>query len=217
MADELIEAKEDLVDPIKSFLNGPQAKIYDEAQALLTANTGNLGYLPAGSADPVEALLEDPNGFRGAKMSQLKVATDTLRGLVEDRIIDSRNHVRSAVEARLADLVSQTVYTDASPQAQKAVQTRVDIIFASLENQNLIAVIEQTGSHFASTDYPGLIDQLAKSVDPADPAKPTVSLGTLTVVGAPTLIETEAEMETYLSALRALLIQTINDGKRITL
>lgn len=150
-------------------------------------------------------------------MNQLKVATDTLRGVVEDRIIDSRKHVRSAVEARLADLVSQTVYTDASPEAQKAVQTRLDIIFASLEHQNLIAVIEQTGSHFASTDYPGLIDQLAKSVDPADPAKPTVSLGTLTVVGAPTLIETEAEMETYLSALRVLLMQTINDGKRITL
>ena len=59
-ADELIEAKEDLVDPIKSFLNGQQAKIFDEAQALLSANTGNLGYLPAGSADPVKALLADP-------------------------------------------------------------------------------------------------------------------------------------------------------------
>lgn len=217
VADELIEAKEDLIDPIKSFLKGPQAKIYDEAQALLSANTGNLGYLPAGSADPVETLLADPNGFGGAKMNQLKVATDTLRGLVEDRIIDSRKHVRSAVEARLADLVSQTVYTDASPEAQKAVQTRVDIILANLENQNLIAVIQQAGSQFTSSDYPGLIDQLTKSADPAEPPKPTVSLGTLTLVGAPTLIESEAEMETYLSALRVLLMQTINDGKRITL
>ncbi|WP_291521407.1 BREX system P-loop protein BrxC [Branchiibius sp. NY16-3462-2] len=51
-ADELIEAKEDLVDPIKSFLNGQQAKIFDEADALLSANTGNLGYLPAGTALP---------------------------------------------------------------------------------------------------------------------------------------------------------------------
>ena len=217
VADELIEAKEDLVDPIKSFLKGPQAKIYDDAQAFLSANTGNLGYLPAGSADPVDALLEDPNGFRGAKMNQLKVATDTLRGLVEDRIINSRKHVRSAVEARLADLVSQTVYTDASPEAQQAVHARVDIIFASLKNENLVAVIEQTGSHFASTDYPGLIDQLTKSADPAEPPKPTVSLGTLTIVGAPTLIETGLEIETYLSALRIVLVQTINDGKRITL
>ena len=77
-ADELIEAKEDLVDPIKSFLNGQQAKIFDEAQALLSANTGNLSYLPAGSADPVKTLLADPNAFRGNKMNQLKAAADTV-------------------------------------------------------------------------------------------------------------------------------------------
>jgi len=216
-ADELIEAKEELIDPIKSFLNGQQAKIFDEASALLRANTGNLGYLPAGSAEPVEALLADPNAFRGAKMNQLKVAADTLRGLLESRILDARQQVRSDLEARLAALLEQSVYTGASQEAQDAVRARVDTIFTSLESQNLIAVIEQAGSHFKATEYPSLIDQLTKSADPAEPQKPAVSLGTLKVVGAPTLIETEPDMESYLSALRSVLLQTINDGKRITL
>lgn len=216
-ADELIEAKEDLIDPIKSFLNGQQAKIFDEASALLGANTGNLGYLPAGSAAPVEALLADANAFRGAKMNQLKVATETLRDLLESRILGARQQVKSELEARLAALLEQSVYKGASQEAQDAVRSRVDAIFTSLESQNLIAVIEQTGSHFKENDYPSLIDQLTKSADPAEPQKPAVSFGTLKVVGAPALIETEPEMERYLSALRSVLLQTINDGKRITL
>ena len=113
-ADELIEAKEDLVDPIKSFLNGQQAKIFDEAQALLSANTGNLGYLPAGSADPVKTLLADPNAFRGNKMNQLKAASDTLAGQIDGKVSDERADVSAAIEGRKAEVLASAYYANAT-------------------------------------------------------------------------------------------------------
>lgn len=216
-ADELIEAKEDLVDPIKSFLNGQQAKIFDEADALLKANTGNLGYLPAGSTDTVEALLADPNAFRGNKMNQLKVAVDALRGLIESKVSESRAAVRSGIESKLASLLEEPIYISATAEAQKSVTRRVDIVFASLDGERLVAVMEQTGAHFVSTTYPALVDELAKSANPSVPVKPSVALSAIKVPSGPAFIQSETDLDLYLTALRAALVETLNDGKRITL
>ena len=73
VADELIEAKEDLVDPIKSFLNGPQAKIYDEAQALPDCKHGNPRLSPLPAVRISRGLSEDPQWFRWQlQMNQLE-------------------------------------------------------------------------------------------------------------------------------------------------
>jgi hypothetical protein len=214
-ADELIEAKEDMVDPIKSFLNGQQAKIFDEAQALLAANSGNLSYLPGGSADEVNTLLTDSNAFRGNKMNQLKVASGTLKGRLDSKVSQSRTAVKSLVEAKLASLESEPFYAAATEPARKAAVESVNRLLAGLDSQNLIAVIQQTGSQFESSIYPGLIDQLTKSAAPEDALqKPTVAIGTIKAAGGPAIIETEPDVDAYLAALRAVLLQTIKD-KRI--
>ena len=77
LGDDLLDAKENLIDPIQAFLNGPQRVIYDEAAALLTTHSSNLSYLPAGSDEAVRNALVDPNAFRGNRMAQLKQAADS--------------------------------------------------------------------------------------------------------------------------------------------
>ncbi|UIJ35077.1 BREX system P-loop protein BrxC [Allobranchiibius sp. GilTou73] len=216
-ADELMEAKGDLVDPIKSFLNGQQAKIFDEAHALLRAHSGNLGYLPAGSADHVKTLLADPSAFRGNKMNQLRVAAESLRGLIDGKISESRAAVRSAIENKMASLLEEPIYTGATAEAQKAVTGSVDIVFASLEDERLVAVMEQTGARFLTAIYPGLVDELAESANPTVPVKPSIALSRIKVSNAPALIENETDLSHYLVALRAALVDTLNAGKRITL
>ena len=66
-----------------------------------------------------------------------------------------------------------------------------------------------------------LLDHLAASQqgggDDAPPPKQTVSVKTIVVPGASGVLETEDDVERYLAALRGALIQTLNDGKRITL
>ena len=55
LGDDLLDAKESVIDPIQAFLNGAQRVIYDEAADLLTTHSSNLGYLPAGSDDDVRS------------------------------------------------------------------------------------------------------------------------------------------------------------------
>ncbi|OHU03665.1 ATP-binding protein [Mycobacteroides chelonae] len=213
-SDKLLEAKGDLIDPIKAFLKGQQAMIFDDATAMLTANAGNLAYLPDGSADTVKTLLADPNAFRGNKMSQLKAASDTLNGLLDDKVTSARTAVKSAVETKLESLLQEHFYKTASAEAQNAAVDTVNTLLSTLDSQNLIAVVDQTGSQFESVTYPGLIDQLTKSADPdGAPQKPTVAVATIKAAGGPAIIETEPDVDAYLAALRVSLMQAIKENR----
>ena len=85
-----------------------------------------------------------------------------------------------------------------------------------------MALIFQIGSNFESSDYPALLDLLAASQqgggdDDAPSPKQTVSVKTIPVPGAAGVLETEEDVDKYLAALRSALVQTLNDGKRISL
>ena len=95
LGDDLLDAKENLIDPIQAFLNGPQRVIYDEAAALLTTHSSNLSYLPAGSDEAVRNALVDPNAFRGNRMAQLKQATDKLRAQIDAMVAENANRQSS--------------------------------------------------------------------------------------------------------------------------
>ena len=52
LGDDLLDAKENLIDPIQGFLNGPQHVIYDEAAAFLATHSSNLSYLQPAATRP---------------------------------------------------------------------------------------------------------------------------------------------------------------------
>ena len=221
LGDDLIEAKDNVIDPIQSFLNGAQRSIYDDAAALLSTHSGNLSYLPPGSDDTVKTALADPNAFRGNKMAQLKTAADELRIQVEAILATNRADVTVAIEGRKSELVGGADYANATPEAQQRVIRRIDDTLARVASERQIALILQLGSSFESIDYPTLLDVLASSpVTPKpapEPVRHTVSVKTIKVPRAAGVLETEDDVDQYLTALRGALIQTLNDGKRITL
>ncbi|WP_018600838.1 BREX system P-loop protein BrxC [Mycobacterium sp. 155] len=219
LGDDLLDAKQDVLDPIESFLNGAQHEIYDDAVKLLAADAGNLSYLPGGSDDGVRAGLADPNAFRGNRMVQLKQATDALRTLIGDAVAQDRATVASAVEERKSELLASAYYEKATDAAQQSVVQAVDQTLARIDTEGQIAVLLQIGSGFEDNVYPELIDLLATSPrgGGASPTKRTVSIKTVSVPGVSGFLETDADVDKYLAALRAALVRTLSDEKRIAL
>jgi hypothetical protein len=217
LGDQLLEAKESLIDPIQSFLNGPQRSIYDEASTLLTSNSTNLSYLPSDSDEVVKSTLADPNAFRGNKMVQLKRASDELRSQIDDIVAKNRASVTATIEGRKAELFGGDFFMKATPVARQGVAQRVDDTLGRVAAESQVALILQIGSIFESRDFPALLDILAASQEGGHPPKQTVSVKTISVTGASGVLETEEDVDKYVAALRRALVQTLNDGKRISL
>lgn len=222
LGDDLLDAKESAIDPIQAFLSGGQRVIYDEAADLLTTHRSNLGYVPPGSDATVQAALTDADAFRGNRMAQLKHATDLLRAQIDEVVAANRTEVVTTIEGRRAELEASAFYRKATPAAQESVLRRVDEIISGIRFERQIALIRELGTSFEKTVYPSLLDQLAASLEgqgagSAPPAKQTVSVKTISARGVGGVLETEADVDRYLAALRSSLVQTLNDGKRISL
>lgn len=225
LGDDLLDAKEATIDPIQAFLSGGQKAIYDDATALLITHGSNLGYLPSGGDAVVRAALDDSNAFRGNKMAQLKQAADQLRAQIEAVVASNRADVVEAIEGRKIEIEQSTFFDKATPDAQESVLRRVDQTISRVRAQNQVALIRETGSSFEESVYPSLLDQLAASQQPGSdggggtppPAKQTVSVKTISAAGMSGVLETESDVDRYLAALRSALVQTLNDGKRISL
>jgi hypothetical protein len=222
---DLLDAKENTIDPIQAFLSGGQRVIYDQAADLLTTHSSNLGYLQSDRDAAVRAALDDPNAFRGNKMAQLKQATDQLRAQIDNVVDVSRTYIISAIEQRKAEVEGSAFYAKATPDAQQTVLRRIEQMISRVRSQNQVALIRESGSSFEESVYPSLLDQLADSQQPGggggggtpSPPKQTVSVKTISATGISGVLETEADIDRYLGALRSALVQTLNDGKRISL
>ena len=220
--DELLDAKESVIDPIQAFLGGNQRAIYDDAVELLAGNANNLAYLPGASDAEVRALLEDRNAFRGNRMAQLKEASTKFRAAIDAVIVANRADAANAIESRKRELVASAYYAAATGDVQEQVSREMDQIIDRIAGQHQVALIREICSSFEVTLYPELLDRLAASArefrgDDQPEAKQTVSVKTIAVPGATGVLETTEDVDDYLGALRAVLLSAIDNGKRISL
>lgn len=218
---DLLDAKESIIDPIRVFLTGTQHVIYDDAAELLTTHSGNLSYLPVSSDEAIRGALADLSAFRGNHMVQLKQEADKLRAQISEVVASNRSEVVTAIGGRKAELIASAYFARATIAAQESVLQRVDQAISRVGSEHQIALIRELGASFEESTYPGLLDQLVASqedgADDMPPPKQTVSVKTVSAAGVSGVLETEEDVDRYLAALRSALIQTLNDGKRISL
>lgn len=229
LGDELLEAKEDVIDPIRGFFAGGfaggQKTVYDEARKLLAENASNLEYLPEGSDAEIRRMLADPGVFRGNRMTQLKRSAEKLREQVQEELGARRAAAIEAIEARKAEILASDDFTNATEDARQQATRTIEDLVELLGSLPEIAVIQVRIDEFERTTYPALLDRLASSpstvdddVDTPPPAKQTVSVKTITVAGVHgQVLEDGDDVDRYLEALRSALLATIDDGKRIAL
>lgn len=225
LGDELLDAKESVIDPIQSFLSGGQRAIFDEAVQLLTSNASNLGYLPSGSNSDVERMLDDCNAFRGNRMSQLKQASDILGAQIQKTLESNRADVIEVIERRRTELLDGDYYSNATEDSQQQTNQIIEQIITRVRNEKQIPLIREQGNSFQVKTYPALLDQLASSSTPTDATgesqsqkvRQTVSVKTITVTGIHGVLENPQDVDQYLQAFRDALLNTLKNGKRIAL
>lgn len=232
-ADDLLDAKDNVIDPIKAFLNGTQRTIYDTAEEFMRSQQINLGYLPADVAGEVSLRLEDPQVFRGNKISQLNSAVNALQDRIDTTVEEQRVEAIDDINARWQHIPAGKAYQDATEVVQQSVTQRVQKLLDRVREETQIPVIRSLATTFADTTYPEILDELAAAAptpepvvgpdpdtqDPPAPlpAKHTIAIKKLTLPGTGDVLETAEDVEHYLDQLREALLTTINDNKRIAL
>lgn len=99
--DAMLDTKEDVLDPIEKFLNGPQWKIYQDAKRLLNEQQANAPILGL-HYTTLQSLVADPDCY--TKMVDIKQETEELDLVVSATLRDKNLCAYSAFYIRPAEI-----------------------------------------------------------------------------------------------------------------
>ena len=230
---KLLDLKEQLIDPLRKFMSGPQKEIYKEAKEFIQDQEPNFNYIRGDQVNQIKSVLNDPACFKGNHIQQLKIKLDELKKEVNQKVQEIRLQAIETLNAMQSRMQSMDEYK----KLPEAMASELDSPYAELidhiNQQILIAVINDSLRYFEEQGYQKL---LTKMVEMAAPTPKSGSDSTETGDDEPHVSETaveyistrqirvsfdkawlanESEVDQYLQKLREALLKEIEEGKRI--
>ena len=223
--EELLQMRENLLDPIRAFMKGPQKDIYKEARAYLQGQAANFAYIAHIEGDEVMAIssiLDSPTCFKGNAMQQIKGLLETLQAKVDTQREEERNVATQRGEELHQALIGMAEYAQLAKDFQLKLAEGFDAFAKSMELEKLIPVIKEGIRRFEENEYPRMIAQLyawagaggGQTGEKPD-APEVISIRATKIPFAKTLLANEADVESYLKSMREALLEEIRKGKRI--
>ncbi|HBQ31644.1 MAG TPA: BREX system P-loop protein BrxC [Ochrobactrum anthropi] len=239
--DQLLDAKEDVFDKVRSFMRGPQKAIYDEVRSFLTRQEQNLGYAEGTTSDKLRQILEDPQCYKGTAIQGLKTDFYALKERIEQTVLAERNGVITAID-EVAEKVAQTSEFGALPPEQQA-RIREELVSrkSGLAAQSLIPALRNLAIEVRSNLLADTLTRIAELTPapapapapqpepsggvseapsapyvPPAPAKPQyIKAQSIAVPFAKTYLEDEDDVTRYLDEMKKTLLAEIGAGKKV--
>lgn len=229
--DSLLNAKEDVLDKIRSFMGGAQREIYDDVRDFLQAQEANIGYVDTAAGGKLRAALNDPDCYKGTAIQALKSELYALKNKVELDVLKERKAVVAAVD-ECAEKVSQTTEFQAlPPEQQDKIRGSVASHKAGLDAVTMIPILRDRANGARS----GLIQQMLADIasmtqppapTPADPGmkeRPApmprppsyINASEIRLNYAKPYLAEESDVEAYVEEMRQSLLAHIRSGKRV--
>ncbi|WP_158636061.1 BREX system P-loop protein BrxC [Tsukamurella sputi] len=235
--EDLLDLKEDVLDPIRGFLNGQQPAVIAAAKRFLQDRDAELHDADAGDVAQLRADLADPAFLRGEVVPRIKRVHERLQAYVDGAVTKDRDALATTIDERIAALRSTQEYLDASPaareQAVTALQTMRNAV-ATHSTRGAVALARHSFDAAYTDAIKGLMAGPAE-VDEPDPGGPgggrtdggggnppkpepeTVKMSEIDVRGAQATLRTAADVDRYLERVGAALRAAVEAGKTVIL
>lgn len=231
-SDELLDAKEDVLEPIKAFMHGPQRTAYDEATAFLREQEVNFADLPHALIQPLRDLSASAAPYRGGVVPAAKSAVVQVQAQIDSMLQQERELAATVLaehEHRLREL-GEFAQLDAAEQGQ--VLSKSQEARSVIASARFVTAIRDRLNRYRTQDYPAqlaLVSRLAAPPLPPPaqgggaPPKPEPTAPTYVPVSALRakcdlpFIASEDDLDRWLAALRVAVAEELRKGNRISL
>jgi predicted transcriptional regulator len=229
LEERLRDLCEDVLDPITTFMNGNQRKIYDEARSFWQSRQSDLEGLEGLDLTPLRQL-EEPE-LPGQRIQQVKQVMEQAQAQLQEQLNTARQSAVQQVETLL-----QKLKNDPDLQAlEHAVQEQVLQPIAELPErlvhlsapaglrdlvrqaeERLYPQVVNAIKHWPATPSPGAP---APPPDVREPPQPysVVRLQSIKPEFSQLTLDSEDDVEAYLQALRTKLMETLRTQGRIVI
>ena len=234
-AELLLDLKEQVIDPIRKFMSGPQKSIFDSARTMVQTEEPNFSYIEGNESALLSKSLLVQGCFKGNHMQQVKTLMDSLQEKVSAQIEVEISKAKTASQTLKKRLSNMAEFRALLPEQQAEITQPFNEFTQAVECQKLIAVIRDMQRRFEEAEYQQLLSRLAALSQPKPPAQiaePSINdsdtpsavvekkvefiLGqSIRVSFDKAWLADESDVELYLAAMRKAFISEIHKGTRI--
>ncbi len=230
-AEAFLDLKENVLDPVRRFMSGPQKGLYDEAKSFLQSQEPNFPYVEGDEAQQIESILDDPKCFKSNRMQQAKTLVDALKAKIDEKLGQEKVTARSSASALKNRITSMDEYTRLTPERQTELIQPFDAFLLTIDRQKLIAVIRDTVRRFEEQEYQRILERLSQSKPSVVTGASDAPTGDKPVVADPPVeyvptssirasfekawLADETDVDGYLVKLKVAMMKEIASGKRI--
>ncbi|MCC5907043.1 MAG: BREX system P-loop protein BrxC [Balneolaceae bacterium] len=220
--DEILDLKEDVLDPIKQFMNGGQRNIYDRLRQFEGYNQANFSYIDADEKHVISQVKEDPTPYLGSAMKDAKEAMDTIEQRVKGAITEEREKTVKRIENKISDLTQKKEYSELSGSEKDQVLAPLNSLKSQAKEERFIGNLKtiQTGLGDVYTNQLNLMIELSIPEDGGDDAEPKrqfIKQSNIKHFFKKKELEDEEDVDEYLKSLRESMIIQIQKNRSIIL
>ena len=219
--DAWLDAEEDLLTPLKQFLNGHQKSVYDQVKAFEARYGDELADLPADLVAPMRTLLASDRPYAGGLIPQATNALTELQKHLEQRLQQAQAKALQEISEQEERLRADADFQKLDPEQQMEVLTPTAAAKSDVQGSTKPGTALLRVNRYRIDEVPIQLQRMAALAAPKDappPAEITVVAASALKVSCPlSQITNEAQLGQWLEALRTAARRELDQGHRISL
>ncbi len=222
--DDWLDAEEDLLTPLKQFLNGNQKKVYDTVKAFAAKYSDEFSSLPAEQLQPITELLESSTPYAGGLIPKANNALTALEQQLQEQLKQARESAKASLEQQETQIKSGSDFQALTSEQQGQVLQACAAAKADLQSATKPSAVMLRLNRYRNSDKPQQLATIARLTVPSGGAGgdnkaaiKVVPASSLTPTCNLSQITNSQELQQWLEALRTAAETELNQGHRISL
>lgn len=225
--DEVLDDKENVLEPIKKFMDGAQRGILEDIQLYRKSHSANFEYIDKANLDVLDLAAEDPAPYKGNIMQQAKAALEKIRQDITERQKIERTEAEEEIRHAIQKLQSAIEFAKLDEDKKKALVQPFEQAIQNIQKEVYIGNIRNQAQRTTQDLYQKQLGLLYKLAVPSI----TNASGTGDTQSAPSIIrrdsikipfkkpalETRQDVDEYVTALKEQLMKLIEKNNKISL
>jgi len=216
---EILDLKENILDPIKQFMNGSLKDIYDDVIEFENYNQANFSYIAVPEKQIIDQVQEAQHPYRGTIMKDAKAAMDKIKKRLKETLQEEKQVTLLQIEKKVSQLTQKSDFAELSGEEKEKVLQP----FQKLKNQadierfvgNLKAIRSNVSDIYA--DQLNVMIQLTTSEEESKSKRLFIKQSNIKFTFNKRELESAADVEDYIDSLRIAMLSEIQKNHNITL
>jgi len=215
--DELLDTKEDLIDPMLEFMRGDKRKIYDSIVDFINENKNNLRYIDDPQKEFLLEFIASKKAYLGNQIVKAKQALSSIQTILDPLIEEAKQEAIKKVEDVIKELQSNKNFQEIPTEYRyKVIRPRQELLDSIKNIQNIDTIKQMTSDEALERELDKGEEMIYELIDENRPKQEIIRVSQV-IPKDKIYLNSKDDVEEFIQSLKRNILNEIEKGKQVKL